>query len=134
MALVAHTHEHGGCSFPVTGQATHAAGESLGHIKNPEGVPIIIKKCICYGKTNSDGAANLTVGSGATVLAAHDSATIAAAAALAACEGTAWSGYATGDAGDALVVVGADDYIVACGSADTTGFTGRVYLEYVRAA
>lgn len=134
MALVAHSHERGACSFPLTGQLSHAAGATgtVGHIVNPEGVPIIITKCIVYGVTNSTGAANLTIGHAATATAAHDLATIFAAAAQAASAGTAVVGGATGDAADALVVVPAANTIAAYCSADSSGYTGRAYIEYVR--
>jgi type IV secretory pathway VirB6-like protein len=132
MALVNPTHERGYCSFAITGQLTHAAGESVGHIVNPEGVPIVITNCFVYVYTNSTGAANLTIGHAATVLAAHDLTQEFAAAAMAAAAGTAINGFANGDAADAFPVLAAGDVIVACTSADSSGLTARAYIEYVR--
>ena len=133
MALVNPTHERGYCSFSIVGQANHAAGQSVGHIVNPEGVPIVITNCFVYVATNSAGAANLTIGSAANVTAAHDLAGLFAAAAMAAAAGTAINGFANGDAADAFPVLAAGDVIVACTSADSTGLTATAYIEYVRA-
>jgi len=134
MALVSHTTKRGSLSFELTGQVSHAAGAAgtLGYIQNPEDVPIIVTQCFVYGKTNSDGAANLTIGVGATVAAAHDATELFAAAAQAASEGTAIVGHDVGDAADTLPVVDTDAYICAYASADTTGYTGTAYIEYVK--
>ena len=132
MGLVTPTTEHGYCSFALTGQVDHAAGASVGHILNPEGVAIIITKCIVYTAANSTGAANLAIGYAATATLAHDTHELFDAAALAAAVGTAIVGHATGDPADSLAVVPATNYIVACTSADSSGFTGRAYIEYVR--
>ena len=132
MALAEHTHEYGWCSFPIVGAADHAAGKSVGHIVNPEGVPIAITRCVVAVQENSTGAANLTIGSGASVLAAHDGAGIFAAAAMAAAKDTAVVGLSMGDAADALPIVGSGEYIVACTSADSSGLEARAYIEYIR--
>lgn len=124
----------GWCSFPVTGQASHAASEAgcLGWIVNPEDCDIIVTRSFLYGLTNSTGAANITVGYGSTVAGAHDAAELFAAAAQADSHGTAVTGLAVGDAADALPKVPEDYYICAFGSADTSGYTGTFFFEYVR--
>jgi hypothetical protein len=134
MPLVAPTTQHGWCSFALTGLVGHDAGAdgTVGHIINPEGAAIAITRCVVYAITNSTGAANLTVGIGATVAAAHDATELAAAHALAAAVGTAWEGMQHGDVDDAPVILAADSYIAAYASADSSGFTGRCYIEYVR--
>ena len=134
MALVAHTHEHGWCSFPLAGHAAHSADAagSVGYIVNPESCSIIVTRCVVYGVTNSTGAANLTIGSATTIVGAHDVANIFAAAAQAASAGTAVQGLANGDPADSLPVVAADSVIAAFCSADSAGYTGRAYVEYVR--
>ncbi len=133
MATVTPTVGKGWCSFELTGQADHAAGQSIGDIINPEGEAIIITRCVVYGITNSTDACNLTIGSGATVLAAHDAHDIFDAAAQAASAGTAVVGHAIGDPADTLAVVPAGSYIVACTSASSVGYTGRCHLEYIHA-
>jgi len=132
MGLAVPTTELGGMSFPIVGQADHAAGASVGHVLNPENVAIIIKKCVVYVATNSTAGANLTIGQATTVAGAHDGATIFTAAAMAAAAGKAIVGGATGDPADELVVVAAGSFIVACTSADSSGLTGRAYIDYVR--
>ena len=134
MGLVTPTHERGWCSFDLTGQTSHAAGAdgTVGHIINPEGVAILITRCIVYADENSIGAANLTIGIATTVAGAHDRTDLAAAHALAAAEGTAWQGMAHGDADDAPVLLAAGSYIAAYASADSSGFSGKAYVEYVR--
>jgi hypothetical protein len=119
--------------LPVTGALGHAAGTALASIQNPEGVPIIVTRTVLYGITNSTGAANITVGQGASVTAGHDSSTLFTAAAQAASAGTAVVGHDAADAKDALPVVDSSEYIVVCGSASTVGYTGRVHIEYIRA-
>lgn len=123
----------GWMSLAVTGALGHGAGTALASCLNPEGEAIIITKAVLYGLTNSTGAANITVGQGATVTAGHDSATIFTAAAQAASAGTAVVGHNAANAKDALPVLGATEYIVVCGSADTTGYTGRLHIEYIHA-
>jgi hypothetical protein len=132
MALVSHTTKRGGLSFELTGQAAHSADAAgtLGYIQNPEDVPIIVKSCYVYAKTNSTGAANLTIGHATTVAGAHDTTQLLAATALAAAAGKAITGFANGDAADELIVVPADSYICAFASATTVGFTGTAYLDY----
>jgi hypothetical protein len=134
MALVTHTTKRGALSFELTGQTSHAAtaAGTVGYIQNPEGVPIIITDCVVYGKTNSTGACNLTIGHATTVVGGHDTTQLFAAAAQAASAGTAVTGFANGDAADALPVVPADSYICAWCSADSSGYTGTAYIEYVK--
>ncbi len=117
--------------FALTGSATHAAGESLGHIQNPEDHDIIITNCILFCTDSSTGAANLTVGTGTSATTGHDQTQLCGSSALAAAAGTSWVGFAVGDAADALVILDADDYIVACGDADTSGFAGYCFVEYL---
>lgn len=124
----------GFCSFPVTGQASHAASEAgcLGWVKNTEGCDIIVTRSFLYGLTNSTGAANITVGNASTVAGAHDRTDLFAAAAQADSHGTAVTGFANGDAADSLPRVPEGDYICAFGSADTSGYTGTFFYEFVR--
>lgn len=134
MALVDSTIKRGDCSFELTGHAAHTADAAgtVGYIQNPEDVPIIVKACYVYGKTNSTGACNLTIGHATTVAGAHDTTQLFAAAAQAASAGTAVTGFANGDPADTLIVVPADSYICAFCSADSSGYTGTAYIEYVK--
>lgn len=133
-SLVSHTATGGFCSFEVTGQVSHAATVAgcLGYIENPEDCDIIVTRSFLYGLVNSTGVANITVGNAATVVAAHDTTTLFAAAAQADSHGTAVTGFANGDAADSLPKVPAGDVIAAFGSADTSGYEGIFFFEYVR--
>jgi hypothetical protein len=123
----------GSLCIDLVGSATHAAGEAIGSILNPCGHAIIITDAVVYSTANSTGAANITVGQGASVTAGHDSATIVAAAALAAAKDTAIQGFDHADAADSMVVLGTSEYIVACGSASTVGYAGRLHIKYIHA-
>lgn len=131
---VATTHERGLCSFEVTGQAAHTADAAgcLGYVQNPEACDIIVTRAFLYGLKNSTGAANITVGNASTVAGAHDRTDLFAAAAQADSHGTAVTGFANGDAADSLPRVPEGDYIAAFGSADTSGYEGIFFFEYVR--
>jgi hypothetical protein len=133
MAEVTPRSGRGWMTFPITGQVSHAAGDAgtLGHFTNPEGVPIIITRCIVYVSANSTGACNLTIGPGATATAAHDVATIFAAAAMAAAAGKAIEGMAHGDPADEGVVLGATEVIAAYASADSSGLAAVAHVEYI---
>lgn len=122
------------CSFEVTGQVAHSADAAgcLGYIQNPEACDIIVTRAFLYGLVNSTGAANVTVGNASTVAGAHDRTDLFAAAAQADSHGTAITGFANGDAADSLPKVPEGDYIVAFGSADTSGYKGVFFFEYVR--
>jgi hypothetical protein len=133
MALVTPKMGKGWCSFALTGQTSHAATEagSVGVILNPEDAAVIVTRCVVYHATSSTAGANLIVHNAATVALAHDGSALFPAHAIDGAIGTANNGYACGDADDALVVVGATEYIGAFASADSTGYTGTCYLEYV---
>jgi hypothetical protein len=133
-SLKEHTAVRGLCSFYVTGQVAHSADEAgcLGYIVNPEACDIIVTRSFLYGLVNSTGAANITVGNASTIAAAHDTTTLFAAAAQADSHGTAVTGFACGDPADSLPKVPEGDYIVAFGSADTSGYSGIFFFEYVR--
>ena len=133
MALATPVNGRGAFSFPVTGQTAHSADAagSLGYVVNPEDTPIIITSCVLYGVTNSTGVANVTIGHAATIVAAHNISNIFTAAAQAASAGTAVQGLANGDAADALPVVPATSVIAAFSNADSTGYTGQCYIEYL---
>jgi hypothetical protein len=128
------TTERGLCSFALTGQAAHSADAAgcLGYIQNPEACDIIVTRAFLYGLVNSAGVANITVGNAATVAGAHDRTDLFAAAAQADSHGTAVTGFANGDAADSLPKVPEGDYIAAFGSADTSGYSGIFFFEYVR--
>lgn len=122
-----------GClEIPLTGNALFAGGE-IAAVANPEGVPLIIVDVKLYVDTPSDGAANINVGIAAD---GSTSATdlINALAINGAITGKAYHGMTALAAKDEAVVWAAAKYITATGSADSSGFTGRLFVQYIRTA
>lgn len=120
----------GHLEIPLVGAATFAGGE-IGFVRNPEGVPLILTDVKIYIEAPSTGAANINVGVNASP-AASDADLISALAINGAVAGLAYHGMAALVAKGAMQVWAATDYITATGSADSTGFRGRLYVSYIR--
>jgi hypothetical protein len=116
----------------ITG-AVSAANGGLGNFANPEGVKCIILRATFYGITNSVGAANLGVGVEASGEKATD---ILNDLAMAAVLGKMYNGHVMQNGAKteitAPVIWAADKFITFTGSADTTGLTGILFVEYIR--
>ena len=115
--------------------AAAATGGGIGSILNPEGVDLLITRTFFYATTGSTGAANLTVGIGATattdandILSAFDGieATIGGKAFY--CQ--AVSVNETEEA----VIWESDEYLTVTGTATTAGLVADLYVEYIRLA
>jgi hypothetical protein len=116
-------------AIPLTGVVATTGG-ALGSLKNPEGVPLIITDVKLYCITSPTGAANLTAGIAAN--ATTDDSDLINALALASTAGKAYHGMTALAAKGEAQVWGATEYITATGSASTAGFTGTLYVSYVR--
>jgi hypothetical protein len=116
--------------IPLTGAALFAGGEVAG-VLNPEGVPLIIVDVKLYVDTPSTGAANLNVGIAANATTS-DTDMINALAVNGAITGKAYHGMTALAAKGEAQVWGATEYITATGSASTAGFTGRLFVQYIR--
>lgn len=116
--------------IPLTGAALFAGGEVAG-VRNPEGVPLIITDVKLYVDTPSTGAANLNVGIAANATTS-DTDMINALAVNGAITGKAYHGMTALAAKGEAQVWGATEYITATGSASTAGFTGRLFVGYIR--
>jgi hypothetical protein len=128
--MTALTFGKGACSIPVTGAVLFAGGE-MGSLLNPEGCTVIITRAILYTATpTTAGAVNISIGTAAASTTSATNITNASDADDTA--GTAYNCLANGDAADALVVWTSAQYVTCTGSADSSGFTGRLYLEYLR--
>ena len=114
----------------LTGAALFAGGEVAACL-NPEGVPLIITDVKLYVDTPSTGAANLNVGIAANGTTS-DTDMINALAVNGAITGVAYHGMTALAAKGAAQVWGATEYITATGSASTAGFTGRLFVQYIR--
>jgi hypothetical protein len=120
----------GHLEIPLLG-ATGFAGGEIGWVRNPEGVPLILTDVKIYVETASTAASNINVGINASPTAV-DADLIAALAINGAIAGTAYHGLGALVAKGAVQVWGAADYITATGTADSTGFRGRLYISYIR--
>jgi hypothetical protein len=119
----------GACYIPVTAATLFAGGE-MGSMINPEGASVIITRCVLYTATPATtGGTNIAIGTAADAATegtnlynegdADDSA------------GTAVNCLACRSAADALPVWTSTQYVTCTGSADSVGFTGGLYVEYV---
>jgi hypothetical protein len=119
----------GSMCIPLTGAVAHTGGEVC-NVLNPEGEDLIITRAVVYSTHASTGACNLDVGVGTT--AEHNQTELVSALDIVALTAlTAKNGFACGDAADALVIWDADEYVTACGTGDSSGFTGYLFLEYL---
>lgn len=114
--------------FTLTG-TTSTTGGAIGSFANPEGVPLIINDVKLYVDTKSTGAANLSAGINADP-ATSDTDLINALAINGSINGKAYHGMTALAAKDEAKVWGASEYLTVTGSADSTGFTGRLLVEY----
>ncbi len=120
-----------GClEIPLVGNALFAGGE-IGAQLNPEGVPLIIVDVKLYVDTPSTGAANINVGIAADAVTS-DTDLINALAINGAITGYAYHGMTALAAKGQAQVWGVDEYITATGSADSSGFEGRLFVQYIR--
>lgn len=114
----------------LTGATLFAGGE-VAAVANPEGVPLIITDVKIFVDTPSTGAANLNVGLAANATTS-DTDMINALAVNGAITGLAYHGMTALAAKGAAQVWGTTQYLTATGSADTTGFAGRLFVQYIR--
>jgi hypothetical protein len=122
-------------SVAVTG-TTSTDGGAMASVANPEGQTIYILRSYLVVTTPSTGAANISVG------VAADGATSAtdiinALAINGALTGKIYNGQAQQVSAKTEVTAPAawtsDKYVTATGSASSAGFTGTLYIEYIRA-
>lgn len=122
-----------GClEIPLTGAALFAGGE-IASVANPEGVPLIITDVKLYVDTPSTGGANINVGVAANG-STSDTDLINALAINGVITGKAYHGMTALAAKDEAKVWGTTEYITATGSADSSGFAGRLFVKYIRTA
>lgn len=129
------TTQKGLLSVPVTG-TTAATGGAMCSVANPEGQTVYILRSYLVVTTPSTGAANISVGvaaDGAT--SANDM--INALAINGAIANKIYNGNTiqatTKTEVSAPAAWTSDKYVTCTGSADSSGFTGTLYVEYIRA-
>lgn len=122
-----------GClEIPLAGAVLFAGGE-LGAVLNPEGVPLIIVDVKLYVSTPSTGGANINVGIAANATTS-DTDMINALAINGAITGKAYHGMTALAAKGEAQVWGATEYVTATASADSSGFVGKLFVQYIRTA
>lgn len=133
MAISLNTEGKGWMSIAFTG-ATSTSDGGLGALANPEGVTLIITRSLLYVSANSDGAANLEVGVGAT--STTNATDIIGTLAMGAAAGKIYNGSTIQTTAKteitAPVLWTSSKYLTFTGSADTTGLAGTLYVEYLR--
>ena len=126
------TFASGFLEIPLTGNALFAGGE-IAAAANPEGVPLIIVDVKLYVDTPSTGAANINVGLAANATTS-DTDMINALAINGAITGKSYHGMTALAAKGEAQVWGTTQYLTATGSADSTDFVGRLFVQYIRTA
>lgn len=133
MTISVNAEGKGVMSIAITGAAS-AAAAGLGSLLNPEGVDVLITKTTLHIITPSTGAATLSIG----VTTAAASATDVLNALDVNGSGTdVWfNGHARQNTAKTQVSAPAvwtsAKYLTFTGSATTAGFTGVLYVEYIR--
>ena len=128
------TTQAGAFAVDLTG-GTATSGGGVAAIPNPEGVDLVIADAFLLVKTNSNGAANLTVGTAPSGTVAATS--MLPATAMAGAAGSVLALFNHGTAiGNAAAPQkwGSADYINVAGSASTAGLTARLFIKYYRAS
>jgi hypothetical protein len=120
-------------SVPLTGNALFAGGE-IAAVANPEGASLMILRTYLYVKTPSTGAANISIGVAANATTSATDA-INALAINGAITGKVYNGNTIQGTTKTEVSVPAvwtaDKFVTCTGSADSSGFTGTLYIEYI---
>ncbi len=134
MTITLNTEGKGAMSIAITGAAAATSG-GQGAILNPEGVSVLITNALLYTITESTGSANLGIGvaaaattKGTDILNDLDMNGVT--------EPGMYNGFARQNTAKtektAPAIWGATQYITFTASATMVGFTGVLYLEYVR--
>jgi hypothetical protein len=122
-----------GCiAIPLTGAVAHVGGEVCS-VANPEGVPLIITDVKLYVTHVSDAAAHLHVGIGAAA-ATHESNNLMDNLDIVASTVGGYHGMTALAANGAAQVWGTTQFLTVTGSASSVGFTGTLFVKYIRAA
>ncbi len=118
----------------ITGVAS-TANAGIGEVANPEGVKLLIIRALLYFRDGSTGAANLSIGVGASGASASD--IISTMSVIdATVGGKAYYGPAALAAETEVptAIWDADEYVTLTGSASTVGLDADLYIEYIRLA
>ena len=133
MTVALNTEGKGAMSIAITGVAS-TANAGIGQIANPEGVSLLITRATLYCATESTGAAAVSIGVTTTGAAATD--IINALDFNGLTEGGFYNGFAMQNTAKTAITAPEEwttsKYITFTGSATSVGFTGALYVEYIR--
>lgn len=135
MATTTYTPGKGWLAIDFTG-VTATTGGAIASVLNPEGIALIVTNAVVYIATNSTGAANLTIGIGASATTDYNDMLTATAMAAAAGKVYTCAAISASIAQEITApgVWGATEYVNITGSASTAGLTGTLFIEYLRTA
>ena len=133
MTVAIESEGKGALCINITGVAS-TANAGIGQIANPEGVTLLITRATLYCATESTGSATLSCGVTTTGAAATD--IINALDMNGRTEGGFYNGFAMQNTAKTAITAPAvwttSKYITFTGSATSVGFTGALYVEYIR--
>lgn len=129
------TDQRGWFKATITG-AVATTGGAVGSIANPEGVALGITRVFIYFRTGSTGAANLSVGVGATSTTSATDIWNASDCIEATVGGKMIYAPAAQIAvtADPVALWTSTKYITVTGSGSTVGLDADLYIEYIRLA
>lgn len=135
MAVTTYTPGRGWLAIDFVG-VTATTGGAIASVLNPEGQALIVTNAVVYLSANSTGAANLTIGIGASATTDYND--MVTATAMAAAAGKVYTAAAISASIATEItapgVWGASEYVNITGSASTAGLAGTLYIEYLRTA
>lgn len=133
MTVAVNTEGKGVMSIAITGVAS-TANAGIGEVANPEGVSVCILRSTLSCVTESTGSSNLSCGVAASGAAATDIVNALDMNGLT--EGGFYNGHAMQNTAKTAITAPAvwtsGTYITFTGSATSVGFTGTLYVEYIR--
>jgi hypothetical protein len=132
VALSTDPDQKGWLEIDITGVAS-TANAGIGEIANPEGCTLGITRAFLYFTTGSTGAANLSIGIGASGASTSD-----IISTMSVVEADVGGKLIFGPAAQAAETESptalwlSTTYITFTGSATTVGLAGKLYVEYIR--
>lgn len=133
MTVAVKSEGRGVMAIDITG-TTSTANAGQGQVANPEGVNVVILRSTLLTKTASTGAANLGIGVAASGAKGTDILNDAAVNGLAA--NHLYNGHVMQNGAKTQISAPAlwtpTTYVTFTASADMSGYTGTLFLEYLR--
>lgn len=108
-----------------------STGGAIAAVANPEGVPLIITRCVLNRTTKSTGAANADIGVAANATTSADN--LLDGVDIGAAENAEDNITNKGSNGKSVKRWAASEYVTVTGSADSSGLVGTLSFEYIRA-